>query len=189
VASTIQPLLLDIPEAVETERLLLQATRAGMGEAISQAVNESLRQLKPWMPWAQEPPTPAESERFCREMQAKWHGRDTLDFCMVRKGDGRLVGKGGLHTIDWSVPRFEIGYWVRSSEAGQGLATEFTRAMVRFGRDALGARRFEICCDARNGASRRVAEKSGFTLEGIHRSRRRDVAGDLADSCMYAHVC
>ena len=128
MASAIQPLLLDIPEVVETERLLLRATRAGMGEAISQAVNESLAQLKPWRPWAQEPPSPEDSE------------------------------------------------------------TEFTRALVRFSRSALGACRLEICCDARNAASRRVAEKSGFTLEGIHRSRRRDVSGELADSCMYAHV-
>ncbi|HET9653290.1 MAG TPA: GNAT family protein [Usitatibacter sp.] len=188
MAASVQPLLLDIPECVETDRLLLRATRAGMGETISQAVNESLGELKPWMPWAREPQTPEGAEIFCRTMQAKWHSRDTLDFCIVRRSDGALVGKGGLHTIDWTVPRFEIGYWVRTSAAGQGIATEFTRALAAFARASLGANRVEITCDSRNMRSRRVAEKSGFTLEGIHLRRRRDTAGELADACMYARV-
>jgi RimJ/RimL family protein N-acetyltransferase len=33
-----------------------------------------------------------------------------------------------------------------------------------------------------------VAEKCGFELEGILRRSRRDAAGELADSCMYARV-
>ena len=41
---------------------------------------------------------------------------------------------------------------------------------------------------ARNLASRRVAEKCGFVLEGIRRRSRRDASGELADSCMYALV-
>jgi RimJ/RimL family protein N-acetyltransferase len=52
----------------------------------------------------------------------------------------------------------------------------------------LGARRIEITADVRNQASRRVAEKSGFVLEGIRRQSRRDADGNLADSCMYART-
>lgn len=188
MSAPVQPLLLDIPEAIETDRLVLRATRAGMGAETCRAVNESLGELRPWMPWAREPQTPEGAEAFCRSMQARWHSRETLDFCMIRRSDGALVGKGGLHTIDWTVPRLEIGYWVRTSAAGQGIATEFTRALTGFARASLGANRLEITCDARNAASRRVAEKSGFTLEGIHARRRRDTAGELADACMYARV-
>ena len=110
--------------------------------------------------------TPEDSERHCREMQAKGYARQELDFCFHRKPDGRFVGKGGLHTIDWSIPKFEIGYWIRTTSA----------------------RRIEITSDARNIPSRRVAEKCGFTLEGIRRASRRDNAGELADSCMYARI-
>jgi ribosomal-protein-serine acetyltransferase len=59
---------------------------------------------------------------------------------------------------------------------------------VQFAQVRLGARRLEITSDARNVASRRVAEKSGFELEGIRRRSRRDNAGELADSCMYARL-
>ena len=180
-------LLLEIPEKLESERLTLAAARAGQGAVVNEAVLESIAALKPWMPWAQQPPTPEESERFCREAQAKWIAREMLDFCFFEKADGRLVGKGGLHTIDWNVPKFEIGYWIRSSRAGRGLATEATKALTDLAH-SLGGHRVEITCSAANTASRRVAEKSGFILEGILRSHRRATDGNLADTCMYARV-
>ena len=181
-------LLLDIPEELHTQRLVLRATRAGRGADIQPALEESHAQLRPWMPWAREPQSAEVTERHCREMQAKWHAREVLDFCFFRRGDGAFVGKGGLHTIDWSIPKFEIGYWVRTSCARQGYGTEATSAMARLAAQALAARRIEITTDARNDASRRVAEKSGFVLEGILRQSRRDAAGELADSCMYART-
>ena len=181
-------LLLDIPELVKTPRLTLEATRAGRGAQIGEAVNESYAQLKRWMPWASEPQSQEDSEAHCRTMQAKWHAREEIDYCFVRSADGVLVGKGGLHTIDWSVPKFEIGYWIRSSCAGQGYATEATDALAGMARSALGAARLEIRSDARNTASRRVAEKCGFELEGILKRSRRDASGELADACVYAKV-
>ncbi len=181
-------LLLDIPEALETARLGLRATRAGYGAQTNAALLESHPQLSPWMPWAVEPQTLAVSEEHCRRMQARWHAREELDFCFFRKGDGVLVGKGGLHTIDWSIPKFELGYWIRTSCTRQGFGAEAAAALVELARSRLGAKRLEITCDARNAASRRVAEKSGFELEGILRGSRRDTAGGIADTCMYARI-
>jgi RimJ/RimL family protein N-acetyltransferase len=188
MATLEEALLIEVPETLETGRLRLAANHAGAGRIVNEAFVESHAQLKPWMPWAKEAMSVEGSEKHCREMQAKWYARQILDFCFYRKTDGIFVGKGGLHTIDWGIPKFEIGYWIRTSCAGQGFATEATLALVDLARRPLGARRIEITSDARNAASRRVAEKSGFALEGILRSSRRDNAGELADSCMYART-
>ncbi|HXN15324.1 MAG TPA: GNAT family protein [Usitatibacter sp.] len=188
MGAMLQALLLEIPERLETARLALAATRAGLGEAVNQAVVESHAALKPWMPWAQHVPTIEESETHCREAQAKWHAREMLDFCFLSRTDGRLVGKGGLHTIDWAIPKFEIGYWIRTSCARQGYAAEAVNALAEFAREKLNACRLEITSDARNGPSRGVAEKCGFVLEGVLRQSRRDVEGALADACMYARI-
>jgi len=184
----LRALLLDIPETLETKRLELRAVDAGHGAASNAAMAESIEELRPWMPWAKEMQTLDQSEANVRETRSKWLARSTLDFCWFRKVDGLLVGRGGLHTIDWTVPKLEIGYWVRTSCAGQGYATEGALALVTFARDVLGARRIEIGSDARNIASRRVAEKCGFVLEGILRQARRDNSGALADACMYART-
>jgi len=187
VAALLKALLLRLPETVETERLALRATRGGMGPQVAEAVRESRGELERWLAWAREARGAGDSEVHCREMQLKWHAREELDFCFHRRDDGLLVGKGGLHTIDWSVPRFEIGYWIRSSCVRRGYASEGTQALVGLAR-SLGARRVEINTDARNVASRRVAERCGFELEGVRRNSRRDAAGRLADACMYARV-
>lgn len=181
-------LLIEIPEKLETGRIILAATRAGHGAAVNEAILESFTELKAWMPWAGQVQTLEDSEKHCREAQAKWHSREMIDFCFFARRDGRFVGKGGLHTIDWSVPKFEVGYWIRSSCARQGYATEATGALVELARGTLGAHRVEITCNAVNAASRRVAEKSGFALEGILHASRRDNSGALADSCMYARI-
>jgi RimJ/RimL family protein N-acetyltransferase len=188
MATLTEALLLEIPEVHETERLRLVATRAGLGDVIHEAVAESYAELRVWMPWAKTLQTPEESERHCRESLAKWHAREVLDFCFMAKDDGAFLGKGGLHTIDWRIPKFEIGYWIRTSRAGKGTATEATRALVEIAARRLGARRIEITCDTRNAASRRVAEKAGFELEGIKRNGRVDNDGKLADSCLYARI-
>jgi RimJ/RimL family protein N-acetyltransferase len=188
VTLILHALLLEIPETVKTSRLTLEATRAAASDAIHAAVLESHEDLKRWMPWAAEPQKPEDARAHCATMTAKWHAREELDFCFVRDDDGVLVGKGGLHTIDWSIPKFEIGYWIRSSCASHGYATEAADGLAAMAREVLGAVRLEIRSDARNHASRRVAEKCGFGLEGILRRSRRDNAGDLADSCMYAKV-
>ena len=188
MATLEEALLLEIPETIDTPRLQLRATRAGAGNAINAAFVESRAELAPWMPWAKGPMTPADSETHCRDAQAKWYARQMIDFCFHRRTDGAFVGKGGLHTIEWAIPKFEIGYWIRTSCARQGFATEATRALTDLAAGTLGARRIEITSDARNVPSRRVAEKCGYTLEGIRRQSRRDNAGELADSCMYART-
>jgi RimJ/RimL family protein N-acetyltransferase len=67
----------------------------------------------------------------------------------------RRVGPGGL----------ELGYWVRSDRAGQGLATELAGAAAEAALALPDVERVEIHCDVANGASGRVAAKLGFTLD------------------------
>ena len=99
-----------------------------------------------------------------------------------------VVGGGGLHRIDWDVPRFEIGYWVRRRFAGQGYITEAVRGITRFAFETLGARRVEIRCDVRNVRSQRVAERAGYELEATLHSHMVAPDGALRDTLIYARL-
>ena len=105
----------------------------------------------------------------------------------LRDGGG-FVGSSGLHRIDWTVPRFEIGYRIRTTMAGRGFATEATRRMADFAFDELGAERVEIWCDAANERSAAVAQRAGFTYEARLIRNRRDTAGELTDSLCFARL-
>jgi ribosomal-protein-serine acetyltransferase len=183
---------LDIPRAIETPRMMLRAVVVEHVKEVFEAVSESIPDLSPWMPWVHPTATLEGSRAFHEGAQQQWNERTMLDFTWFDKVTQSVVGKGGFHTINWQVPKFEIGYWVRSSRAGEGLCTEAVQALVEFGQVHLGANRLEITSDPRNVPSRRVAEKSGFILEGILRKNMPDpmtsCQGGLRDSCMYAWV-
>ncbi|MFN8481935.1 MAG: GNAT family protein [Anaerolineae bacterium] len=180
------PLLLDIPDAFETERLLVRAPRAGDGPEICRAVNETLDSLRPWMPWAQEPATPEISEMTARRARVRFLERSDLMLLLFLKGSDVMVGASGLHRIDWAVPRFEIGYWCRQRFQGLGYISEAVRGLTGFAFETLGAARVEIHMDSRNLASRQVAEAAGYPLEGEMRNHSRAVGGELRDTLVFA---
>jgi RimJ/RimL family protein N-acetyltransferase len=90
--------------------------------------------------------------------------------------------------MDWAVPRFEIGYWVRRSCKGKGYVTEAVQALVQLAFKKLGAERVEIHCSHLNEPSQRVAERCGFALEGRLRNHKREPDGELRDTLVYALV-
>jgi RimJ/RimL family protein N-acetyltransferase len=182
------PLLLDIPEDIETERLIVRVARAGEGAAVNEAIRESFVVLQPWLPWARTCPTPEETESHGRRAHARFHTRDDLTYRGWLKGTGAFVVASGLHRLDWSVPRFEIGYWVRTSMTGKGYACEIVRALTNLGFETLGAKRVEIRCDVKNARSCRVAERCGFELEGVLRCDVRGTDGSLRDMRVYSRV-
>lgn len=183
-----EPILIDIPDNFETERLLIRSPQPGDGAELNAAVVESLTELRPWMLWAQKAPTPEESEAEIRRGQIRFLAREDLRLLLFLKGSETLVGASGLHRIDWSIPSFEIGYWVRTSYAGQGYITEAVQGITNFAFDTLKAERISILCDARNKQSAAVAERAGFNFEGTHHCDARDPRGGLRDTLYFAKV-
>lgn len=190
--TTPDPVLIKVPEEIVTERLVLAAPRAGLGQGLAAAVTESIEHLKPWMPWAQLAPTVEDSEAVMRRMQADFILRRDLVYQIFRKAEdgrpGRLLGGTGLHRLDWEVRRFEIGYWMRSSALGQGYVTEAVQALTRMAFESLRARRVEIRMDELNLKSRAVAERCGYELEGVLRRDALNVNGEPRDTRVYARI-
>lgn len=188
VGAVKNPILWSIPESFETERLRIRAPLWGDGEALNDAVKESIEELRPWMPWAQQIPSLEESELGIRQARLKFLDRSDLRLMLTLKETGQLVGSSGLHRIDWEARRFEIGYWVRTSYSKQGYITEAVNGITDFAIRHLNANRIEIRCDSRNNRSSQVAIRAGFTLEAILRSEACDVEGVLRDTMIYAKV-
>lgn len=184
-----KPILRDFPDFFETEQLLVRAPRPGDGLSVYDAIVETLDDLRAWpasLPWALQTPSADASEVFCRQGHAAFQSRTDLPMLMFLRGANTLVGCTGLHRINWSVPKFEIGYWVRRSFHRQGLATQAMRGITAFAQHHLAARRLECFTDEANTASRRVAERAGFALEGILRHERAEPDGTLRQTCIYA---
>lgn len=100
--------------------------------------------------------------------------------------DGEAAGGIGLH-LQEDVLRHtaEIGYWLGEAHWGRGIMTEAVAAMAAYGFGQFDLIRIEAEVFARNPASMRVLEKSGFQREGWLRQRiTKD--GETMDAALYA---
>ena len=185
------PLLLDIPHSFLTPRLHLRTFRAGDGPRLYEAVAESQAELRRFLghlPWVAEELTQDSAELRCRRCEAYFFSRADLPYLAFETATGRLVGSFGLHRTDWQVPKTEVGYWLRTSATGQGYASEGVNALVDWAFAGLTAQRVELVTDEANTASRRVAERCGFALEGVLRHAQRAPDGSLRNTCVYARL-
>ena len=101
------PILLDLPMPIETERLLLRVPQAGDGEVLFKNVEKTFDQLHQWMnPWAKEPGTVEEKEIVCRTAQANFLLRKDMMILAFDRATNDFVGASGLHRFDWNLRRF-----------------------------------------------------------------------------------
>jgi RimJ/RimL family protein N-acetyltransferase len=128
------------------------------------------------MPWAKNEPVPLpEKIELLRRFRGNFDLGEDFVYGLFSDDESTVVGGSGLHRRVGQ-DAFEIGYWIRSSEAGHGLATEATAALTRVGLELCGADRIEIRVEPENHASLAIPRKLGFTEEGT--LRRRLDSGD-----------
>jgi ribosomal-protein-serine acetyltransferase len=80
----------------------------------------------------------------------------------------------------------EIGYWIRSSCAGKGFMTEAINALTQYAFKQLGMKRIAITCDINNERSKKIPEQLGYSLEGILKSNRLKVTGEISHTLVFA---
>ncbi|WP_409296864.1 GNAT family N-acetyltransferase [Peribacillus sp. SCS-26] len=182
------PILIEVPERLETERLLLRAPRqSGDGAAVNAAIRDSFHELKEWLPFAQTIPEVEETEINLRQAHIHFLKRESFRYLIFLKDTNEYIGTTGLQGIDWDIPKGEIGYWIHTQFGGRGYMKEAAEAVRDLGIKTLGFRRVEIRCEFTNHKSRAIPEKLGFSLEGI--LKNEDLSADgkrITDTCVYA---
>lgn len=116
------------------------------------------------------------------------------DFGMLVITDksGRLLGDISFFKGVGYLPGYEIGYSIhRSEDRGKGYTSEALKLFTAYIFEIKTIHRLEVHADKDNTGSRKVAEKCGFTFEGIKRQAvfSRGVYRDLAIYSMLRHEC
>jgi len=139
--------------------------------ALKEAIDSSLDELRPWMPWAlNEPQTLEEKVELLRRFRGQFDLGEDFVYGLFSRDQSEVVGGSGFHRRVGE-GAFEIGYWIRSSRAGEGLATEVTAALTRIGFEVCEVDRIEIHCEPENERSIRIPRKLGYGEEALLRRR------------------
>jgi ribosomal-protein-serine acetyltransferase len=157
----------------------------GDAEHLLEAIHESVADMAPWMAWCSARYSLEEARAWVAEQERLAKERLAFEFAIWR--NGRYLGACGVNQVNRANRFANLGYWVRSSETGRGVAPAAVRLVTAHAFRETDLVRLEIVCAVGNVRSQRVAEKSGAMREGILRDRVLLPRGP-SDAVMYSLV-
>ena len=172
----------ELPERIETERLVLRNRTLADAEAIFDFASRPEVSYPAGFP----PVKTLEDEIYYLEHILP--GRDQKDnlpagYGIVVKGTDGVIGSVDFnHRHEDDV--LEIGYTLHPDYWGRGYVPEAARTLIDLAFTELNLHKIELSCFGYNVQSQRVAEKLGFTLEARIRDRK-DAQGNRCDSLIY----
>jgi len=153
---------------------------------IAEAVRESILELDPRMPWATADFSSDDAGTWITVSAEALPLGAAFEF-VIRAADGALLGLCGLNHIDQDNRRANLGYWVRTTRTGQGVAAAAVRLLVAWAFGHTDLERLEIVPSVLNLRSQRVAEAVGARCEGVQRARLL-LHGTFHDAIMFSVV-
>jgi RimJ/RimL family protein N-acetyltransferase len=151
--------------------ILLRPFRAEDIEPVYQAICESFNEFSQWMPWCHPNYSMDDTSTFILSREEAWKNDAAYGFAVFDVETGIFQASVGLNFVNRIYRMANLGYWVRTSATGRGIASRGTRLVARFAFEQLNLQRIEIVAAVGNLASQRVAEKAGALREGVLRKR------------------
>ena len=152
-------------------QLVIRPFELADADEFIRAAHESIETVGKWMSWC--------SQSFTRENALEWFANCEQDRTAGRAFDmgifcattGQLLGGAGINQLSPHHRYGNIGYWVRQSRQGCGIARQAVTLLRDFGFRQLGLFRLEIVMGIGNSASEAVAIAAGATFECRARNR------------------
>ncbi|MFZ0626396.1 MAG: GNAT family protein [Acidimicrobiia bacterium] len=171
---------------IESDRLILQRLTRRDVSTYDEATRVSLPELNQWLPWARLDYETADTSAFIRESIQAWKEERAWDYSIRLNDDpDRHIGSISLWTVSKLGKIAEFGYWVRSDEQSRGICTEAVEMLLEEAFTSMKYHKVTLRIAVGNVASERVAEKVGFTKEGILREELL-IRGNWVDHSLWS---
>lgn len=138
---------------------------------LHEAVKESWPTVGRWLAWCHARYSHEEAQAWITHCRQGWSRGEHFAFAIVDDRSGDILGGAGLGRRDRTGDSANLGYWVRQSRQGEGMAARAASLVASFGFEQLRLARIEIVVLPENHASRRTAEKIGARFETMARRR------------------
>lgn len=116
-----------------------------------------------------EPPADGFAQEWYERYERRRETGEGEAFAIVGD-DGAFLGIALAPSIDAEAAEAELGYIVSAHARGRGVASEALALLTRWAFEERGVQRAYLIIDVDNPASKRVAERCGYVLEGVMRS-------------------
>ena len=155
------------PVELTAGRLHLRPWQPSDADAVLTACTDAETQRWTTVP---SPYTAEHARAFVGEVSARgWADGTDLGFAVCDSTTGEVLGAIAIRRRP-AHDCWDVGFWATPTARGQGVMSDALGVLCRWAFAELGAQRIEWYAEVGNWASRRVAEKAGFTVEGVLRS-------------------
>jgi RimJ/RimL family protein N-acetyltransferase len=127
-------------------------------------------EIASWLDQVPQPYGLDDARAYIAACRRGWDEGTFANFAVVDAAGGTVLGSLGLRLADLPPGVAEAGYWVAREARGRDVATHALRLGARWLLALPGIERLQLRADVLNAPSQRVAEKAGFTREGVLRS-------------------
>ena len=165
---------------------IIRLYRACDAEQMHAAALESVAEVYPWMGWCHEQYSLTEAREWIALQIEQARNGLAHEFAILDHA-GRFLGGCGINQINKANRFANLGYWVRTSAVGHGVATAAARYVSAYAFRKTDLNRIEIVVAVGNTRSLKVAEKIGALREGVLRSRLLLPSGP-SDSVMHSLI-
>lgn len=122
------------------------------------------------------------------EIQNRIKAESYFPYIIIDSRVNTFVGLVDVKNIDWNVPKAELGYFIDSEYSGKGITSKAVGLVADFITETYQFKKLLCRIGSKNIASRQVALKNGFVLEGTIRNDYRTTKGEIVDLDYYGRV-
>ncbi|SHI80227.1 GNAT family N-acetyltransferase [Lutispora thermophila] len=132
-----------------------------------ESINYCRDYLRQWLPWVDGTQTIEDAIKFIEMAKRQYASNEGFQAGIWYKDE--FAGVIGYYGINWFNRSVNIGYWLDKRYMGRGVMTKACRVFIDYAFNTYNLNRAEIRCAEDNHRSRAIAERLGFTKEGIIR--------------------
>ena len=135
-------------------------------QAMTDLIKRNQGRLARWEPWAEQPATVEGTRAYIRAALEDFVRGSQVSTIIALDGGRRFIGRCGMR-INAHASSGDIGYWIDAEYEGRGITRRSAQALVTAAFSELGLKRADLRTSIDNQRSRALAERLGFSFEGI----------------------
>jgi ribosomal-protein-serine acetyltransferase len=125
--------------------------------------------LRPWLLWVDATLKEEHSLEYIRAARQELDDQSSIALGIFR--NNRLIGGIGMHNWDHRIRKAQLGYWLVKDEEGKGVLQRCATVLISYLFEQVQLNKLELHYLPNNKRSAAVAQRLGFTIEGLLRDQ------------------
>jgi RimJ/RimL family protein N-acetyltransferase len=180
-----------VPEKIriEFDDFIVRQMEIEDADTFSRFIIKNKKRLAPSSPVTVRTVTDAESaKKFIANRNELTNRKEQFTFTLFQNDNRIPIANLVIKSIDWTVPKGEIGYYIDEDFERKGITTQFVNTICNYAFKHLGFNKLFMRIRNENIGSKRIAEKNGFGIEGIMLKDFRNHENVLVDLIYYSKL-